>query len=76
MANVITVVVFDQDKGAPAFLESMERFGRVIAFSTAPEGTETHNFSSDNVGMSEILTTWLTVTGQFVDRSADDQYCQ
>jgi hypothetical protein len=43
----------DSDNGAPAFMESMEKFARVIAFSTAAEGNETRCFSSANVGMRQ-----------------------
>jgi hypothetical protein len=34
-------------------MESMEKFARVIAFSTAAEGNETRCFSSANVGMRQ-----------------------
>jgi hypothetical protein len=45
-------LALDSNQGAPAFLESMERFARLTAFSKAPEVAQAQNFSSDHVALT------------------------
>jgi hypothetical protein len=47
-----------QNDGAPVYLESMEKFGRVTAYSKAAEDNQTRVFVSDNVGR---LKRWARV---------------
>jgi hypothetical protein len=56
-------LALDSNQGAPAFLESMERFARLTAFSKAPEVAQAQNFSSDHVGMTDF---WVQSTDHFM----------